>query len=62
MFLKLLLTVILLIALAWIAIGIKMFVKKNGQFSKSCSTVDPTTGKPMACTCSSSDKEPCHNE
>ncbi|MCK9162962.1 MAG: hypothetical protein WCR29_05510 [Bacteroidales bacterium] len=42
---------LLLISFAFI--GIKMFVKKGGEFKKQCSTVDPLTGERHGCTCQS---------
>lgn len=42
---------ILLLCFAFI--GIKMFIKKNGEFKKQCSTVDPMTGERHGCTCQS---------
>lgn len=35
-------------------IGIKMFFKKNGEFKKQCSSVDPLTGERFGCTCGKS--------
>jgi hypothetical protein len=51
MFLKLLLLTIGLLGLAFAGIGIKMFVKKDGEFKKECSSVDPETGKKLGCSC-----------
>lgn len=42
---------IVLIGIAIAAIAIRMFVKKDGEFKKSCSSVDPKSGKPIGCTC-----------
>ena len=39
-------------AIVFAALGIKMFIKKDGEFKKQCSTVDPQTGKNLGCTCS----------
>ncbi len=52
MYLKLLLLTIVLLAIAFAGIGIKMFFKKGGEFKKQCSTLDPQTGKNIGCTCS----------
>ena len=49
--LKVLLITIVLLAIAVSAIGIKMFVKKGGEFKKSCSTIDPDTGERIGCSC-----------
>ncbi len=51
MYLKLLLITIVLMAVAFLALGIKMFIKKDGEFKKQCSTVDPHTGKNLGCSC-----------
>lgn len=59
---KLLLLSIILIGIAVAAIAIKMFVKKEGEFKKACSSVDPKTGKPIGCTCGNADGgESCDN-
>ena len=42
-----------ILLLCFIFIGIKMFIKKNGEFKKQCSTVDPMTGERHGCTCQS---------
>ncbi|PID94148.1 MAG: membrane or secreted protein [Bacteroidetes bacterium] len=49
--LKAVLITILLLSLAVGGIAIKMFVKKGGEFKKSCSTIDPNTGERVGCTC-----------
>lgn len=63
MALKVLLLAIIIIGLAFAGIAIKMFVKKGGEFRKSCGSVDPTTGAKIGCTCSSEGepKGSCHN-
>jgi len=57
---KLFLISAFVIAIAIAAIAIKLFVKKDGEFKKSCSTIDPMTGKPLGCTCSKIEGE-CKN-
>lgn len=57
---KVLLVTVGLLALAFAAIGIKMFLKKDGEFKKQCSTIDPKTGERMGCTCGSQENT-CHN-
>lgn len=52
MYLKILLLTVVALGIAFAAIAIKMFVKKDGEFKKQCSTVDPETGKNLGCTCS----------
>lgn len=51
MYLKLLLLTIGLLAIAFAGIAVKMFFKKDGEFKKQCSTVDPRTGKNLGCSC-----------
>jgi len=52
---KLILLSTILISIAIAAIAIKMFVKKNGEFKKSCSSIDHETGKPIGCSCGNAD-------
>jgi len=60
---KVLLITIILLALAFAGIAIKMFVKKKGQFEKSCSSVDVRTGERVACSCGYGDGGPdCENK
>ena len=62
MIFKLILLTIAVIGFAFAAIGIKMFLKKNGEFKKQCSTVDTKTGQRIGCTCGSeSGADTCHN-
>ncbi len=51
MFLKLFLITIVFIALAFLGFAIKMFFKKDGEFKKQCSSIDPQTGKKLGCSC-----------
>ena len=39
------------VALAIVGLGIKMFVQKNGEFKRHCSSVDPYTGERSGCVC-----------
>ena len=53
---------IFLIGLAVIGIAIKMFVQKGGMFTKSCSSVDTTTGQRIGCSCGAEgDERSCEN-
>ena len=54
MFLKILLLTVGLLAIAFAGIAVKMFFKKDGEFKKQCSSVDPNTGKRLGCTCEGS--------
>lgn len=49
--LKLILVAVVLLALAVAGIAVKMFVFKDGQFRKSCSSADPDSGEKMSCSC-----------
>lgn len=40
-----------MVGFAFAIIAIKMFVQKDGQFTKSCSSVDTSTGKRIGCVC-----------
>lgn len=59
---KLILITALILGVAIAGIAIKMFLKKDGQFTKSCSSVDPKSGKNVACTCHSNNSTDCNNE
>ena len=51
-----------LIALAVLGIAVKMLLRRNGEFTTSCSSVDPATGKSRPCTCAGNDDEArCEN-
>ena len=59
---KLLLITIVLVGLAIAGIAIKMFLQKGGMFTKSCSSIDTTTGKRIGCTCGAEgDETQCVN-
>ncbi len=60
---KVLLLSIILVGVAIAGIAIKMFVQKGGQFSKSCSTIDATSGKRIGCSCGNDgdDDTSCEN-
>lgn len=60
--LKLILITASILAIAIFGIAIKMFLKKDGQFTKSCSSVDPKSGKNVACTCHDNEGAKCDNE
>lgn len=48
---KLFILAILLLGIAVLGIAIKMFFIKGSTFTKTCGSVDPITGKKVACTC-----------
>lgn len=58
---KLILVAVTLVGLAVAGIAIKLFVLKDGEFKKSCSSVDPNTGKAMACSCGGETDDSCVN-
>jgi hypothetical protein len=60
--LQLILISVLLVGLAIGGIAIKMFLKKGGEFQKSCGSVDPTTGRRIECTCGKPSDEVCDNK
>lgn len=62
MIIKLLLLTIILVGIALAGIAIKMFLKKGVEFKKQCSSVDPTTGQRLGCSCESGGKGTCRNE
>ncbi len=60
--LKLILITASILAIAIFGIAIKMFLKKDGQFTKSCNSVDPKSGKNVGCTCHGNEGTKCENE
>ena len=61
--LELFIITIVLLGLAIAGIAIKMFVKKGGEFQKSCGSIDPDTGKRTTCTCGKENSdETCENK
>jgi hypothetical protein len=54
---------VILLALALAGLAIKILSSKDGEFKKSCGSVDPITGKNIGCTCGKSDGgESCENK
>ena len=51
---------IILVAIAVLALAVKMFFKKGGMFTKSCSSID-AKGNKVPCTCKDSGPEKCEN-
>ena len=61
--LKILIISIVLIGLAFAGFGIKMLLTKKGEFKKSCSSADPSTGERYGCSCGHGDGgESCDNQ
>lgn len=59
--LQIFLITVAMIGFAFAIIGIKMFIQKGGMFTKTCSTVDNTTGQKIGCICDENDKSTCVN-
>lgn len=49
------------VALLMAGLGVKMIFKKNGEFKRHCSSMDPYTGKGGGCICSKTTNAKCHN-
>ena len=62
MILKVVLLAVVIIGLSIAGIAIKMFVKKGGEFKKSCSSVDPATGERYGCSCGKAEGTTCEND
>jgi hypothetical protein len=50
---------IILVGLAVAGIAIKMLVQKDGQYTKTCSTIEFADGEKVGCVCSSNEPEKC---
>jgi hypothetical protein len=62
MLLKVLIISIVFIGMAFAGFAIKILLTKNGEFKKSCSSVDPETGERYGCSCGSGNGgEECEN-
>lgn len=60
MFLKILLLSVVIVGLGMAGIAIKMFVQKNGEFKKQCSSVD-AHGQKIGCSCGGGENS-CENK
>lgn len=57
-----LLFALFVVALMFVGLGIKMLVKKKGEFKRPCTSMDPYTGKGGGCVCANGAKNvKCHN-
>lgn len=54
---KVIIPAIILLALAFIGFAVRILLKKDGQFRKSCSTMDNGEGDKYACKCSGKSDE-----
>jgi hypothetical protein len=52
---------VILIGLAIGGIAIKMLFQKGGQFSKTCSSVELSSGEKIGCVCGDDDSKKCVN-
>ncbi|HSW67526.1 MAG TPA: hypothetical protein VLH16_03005 [Bacteroidales bacterium] len=59
---KIVLPAMILLGIAWAAIAIKMFLKRNGEFRKSCESQNNSAGKTVSCACGKSSEDNCHNQ
>jgi len=57
---KLILISTVLIGIAVLALAVKMFLIKGGQFTKSCSSIDEK-GNRVPCTCKNNADKKCEN-
>lgn len=48
---KALILAIVIVGLAVAGLAVKIFLTKEGTLKKSCSSIDPSTGKKIGCTC-----------
>jgi hypothetical protein len=63
MLLQVFIIAIALVGLAFAGFAIKMFFIKGAEFKKQCSSVDPATGKKLACGCGEGGgSEACENK
>ncbi len=49
-------------AFAFAGFAVKMFFKKDGEFKKQCSSVNPKTGLAIGCVCGGEGDEKCKNK
>lgn len=60
--LKVLVATLLLIGLAFAAIAVKIIFTRDGEFRKSCGSIDPSSGQRIPCTCGKNDETACVNK
>ena len=49
------------VALLMAGLGVKMIFKKNGEFKRHCSSMDPYTGQGAGCVCAKAANAKCKN-
>lgn len=57
---KLILLTIAVVAVAVVALGVKMFLVKGGTFTKTCSSID-AGGEKIGCSCKDKGEDKCEN-
>ena len=62
MFLKILLISVVFLGIAFAGFAVKMFIKKDGEFKKQCSSIDPKTGQRLGCVCDGEASGSCDNK
>ena len=50
-----------IVTLLMAGLGVKMIVKKNGEFKRHCSSMDPYTGQGAGCVCAKAANAKCKN-
>lgn len=50
-----------IVTLLMAGLGVKMIVKKNGEFKRHCSSMDPYTGQGAGCICAKAANAKCKN-
>lgn len=50
---------LVIVAFSFAGIGIKMLVKKNGEFKRHCSSIDPYSGERSGCVCGKTVLDKC---
>ena len=50
---------LVIVGLSFAGIGIKMLVKKNGEFKRHCSSIDPYPGERSGCVCAKTVYDKC---
>jgi hypothetical protein len=62
MLINVLIISIIFLGLAFAGFAVKILFKKNGEFKKSCASVDPETGERYGCSCGGAERsEACEN-
>ncbi len=57
--LPILLLSLIIVLICFAGLGIKILLKRNGEFKRHCAGHDPYTGKSNGCVCASASKSRC---